>query len=263
MDMVNLESYPLDCPDTDRYRQVVAGSSREMARCGLVNLEGFLSSEGTTRLIGEIDGLMPNAYFSRKHENAYGASVSDDLPDDHPYRIVGKTERHGLAYHQLRDTALEELYRWPPLRQFVADVTGHGMLYVHEDPSNALVVQIYKAGGGLAWHFDRALFSTILNLQKSDGGGVFECVPGLRKPGDPCFDDVRDVLLDKSDRVEQHHPEAGSFSIMLGRYALHRVTTVEGATPRMSVILSYEDRPGVRLDVATRKNFFGPTAPDD
>jgi hypothetical protein len=88
-------------------------------------------------------------------------------------------------------------------------------------------------------------------------------VPGLRKPGDPCFDDVRDVLLDKSDRVEQHHPEAGSFSIMLGRYALHRVTTVEGATPRMSVILSYEDRPGVRLDVATRKNFFGPTAPDD
>ena len=50
---------------------------------------------------------------------------------------------------------------------------------------------------------------------------------------------------------------------MLGRDALHRVTTIEGPTPRMSLILSYEDRPGVRLDMATRRKFFGPTTPDD
>ena len=263
MSMIDLERYPLDRPDADRYRRIVAERSRELAHSGLVNLEDFLTQEGVSRLLGEVETLMPDAYYAEKRENPYGAPISDDLPDNHPFRILAATERYGIAFHQMRGSALEDLYRWPPLRQFVADVTGYAKLYLHDDPSNALVVQIYKTGGGLAWHFDRALFSTILNLQQTEEGGVFECVPGLRKPDDPCFDDVRDVLLENSARVERRHAKPGSFSIMLGRYALHRVTTIEGPTPRMSLILSYEDRPGVRLDVSTRKKFFGHTAPDD
>jgi hypothetical protein len=263
MDMIDLDRYPLDRPDADGYRRIVAERSRDLAQSGLVNLEGFLTQEGISRLVGEIETLMPDAYYAEKRENPYGAPITDDLPDDHPYRILAATERYGIAFHQMRGSALEDLYRWPPLRQFVADVTGHGKLYLHDDPSNALVAQIYKTGGGLAWHFDRALFSTILNLQETEEGGAFECVPSLRKSDDPCFDDVLDVLLEKSDRVERQHAKPGSFSIMLGRYALHRVTTIEGLTPRMSLILSYEDRPGVRLDVSTRKKFFGPTAPND
>ena len=261
--MINLEAYPLDRPETDGYRRVIAEGGRSLAQTGLINLEGFLTPLGTSRLVAEIEALMPEAHYARRRDNPYGAPISDDLADDHPYRILGSTERHGIAYHQMRGTALEDLYCWPPLRQFVADLTGHGKLHLHDDPSNALVAQIYKTGGGLAWHFDRALFSTILNLQETEAGGAFECAPGLRKPDDPCFDDVRDVLLGRSKRVEQYHPEPGSFSIMLGRDALHRVTTIEGPTPRMSLILSYEDRAGVRLDVATRRKFFGPTAPDD
>lgn len=263
MTIVDLATYPLDRPDSDDYRQIVAEQSRNLARTGLVNLEGFLTRDGISRLAGEIDALMPCAHYAEKRENPYGAPITADLPDDHPYRILATTERYGIAFHQMRGSALEDLYRWPPLRQFVADVTGHGKLYLHDDPSNALVVQIYKTGGGLAWHFDRALFSTILNLQESEQGGAFECVPGLRTPDDACFDEVRDVLLENSDRVSRRYAKPGSFSIMLGRYALHRVTTIEGPTPRMSLILSYEDRPGVRLDVATRKMFFGSTAPDD
>ena len=263
MDMINLERYPLDYPHADGYRRMVSDCARELARTGLVNLEGFLTPEGTSRLVREIEALMPEAHYAQRRDNPYGAPISDDLADDHPYRILGQTARHGIALHQMRGTALEGLYRWPPLRQFVADLTGNGKLYLHDDPSNALVAQIYKTGGGLAWHFDRALFSTILNLQETEAGGAFECVPGLRKPDDPRFDAVRDVLLGHSQRVEQHYAKSGSFSIMLGRDALHRVTTIEGPTPRMSLILSYEDRPGVRLDVATRRKFFGPTAPDD
>ena len=263
MSLINLEKYPLDDPEADRYRQIVSECRRELAQIGLVNLEDFLTSENTSRLVGEIEARMPESHFAQRRDNPYGAPITDDLPDDHPYRILGPTERYGIAFHQMRGTALEHLYRWPALRQFVADVTGHTKLYLHDDPSNALVVQIYKTGGGLAWHFDRALFSTILNLQESEAGGEFECVPALRKPADPCFDEVREVLLGRSPRVERHHAKSGSFSIMLGRYALHRVTTIEGLTPRMSLVLSYEDRPGVRLDVPTRRKFFGPTAPGD
>jgi alkylated DNA repair dioxygenase AlkB len=263
MDMIKLERYPLDYPQSEEYRRVVGECGRDLARTGLVNLEGFLTPEGTSRLVGDIEALLPEAHYAERRDNPYGAPISDELADDHPYRILSPTARHGIAMHQMHGTALEDLYRWPPLRQFVADLTGYGKLYLHDDPSNALVAQIYKTGGGLAWHFDRALFSTILNLQETEGGGTFECVPGLRKPDNPCFDEVRDVLLGRSQRVEQHHAKPGSFSIMLGRDALHRVTTIDGPTPRMSLILSYEDRPGVRLDVPTRRKFFGPAAPDD
>lgn len=262
-DMINLERYPLDRPRTEGYRRIVAERGRDLARTGLVNLEGFLTPDGIARLVGEIQALMPEAHYAQRRDNPYGAPISGDLADDHPYRILSPTARHGIAFHQMRGTALEELYRWPPLRQFVADLIGRGELYLHDDPCNALVAQIYKTGEGLAWHFDRALFSTILSLQETEVGGAFECVPGLRGTDNPCFDEVRDVLLGHSQRVEQYHAKAGSFSIMLGRDALHRVTTIEGPTPRMSLILSYEDRPGVRLDVATRRKFFGPTAPDD
>ena len=263
MGIINLEKYTLDYPETDRYRQIVTECSRELSQTGLVNLENFLTREGTSRLVAEIEARMPESHFAQRRDNPYGAPITDDLPDDHPYRILAPTERYGIAFHQMRGTVIEDLYRWPALRKFVADVTDHSKLYLHDDPCNALVVQIYKTGGGLAWHFDRALFSTILNLQESEAGGAFECVPGLRNPADPCFDEVRDVLLGHSRRVEQHYAKPGSFSIMLGRYALHRVTTIEGPTPRMSLILSYEDRPGVRLDVSTRRKFFGPMAPDD
>ena len=157
---------------------------------------------------------------------------------------------------------LDKLYRWPPLRQFVADVTGNKTLYLHADPSNALVLQIYQTRDTLAWHFDQALFSTVLNLSETESGGAFECAPNIRTPDDPCFDAVRGVLLGNSDRVQRHFVKSGSFSIMLGRYTLHRVSEVTGETPRISMILSYEDRPGIKMDVTTRKMLFGPGAPD-
>ncbi len=260
---VDLAAYPLDRPESAAYLAIVERASQGLAETGLLNLEGFLTGEGCARLAGEIETLMPQANRSRREDTAYGIPPGDDMPADHPYRILGKTDRYGIAYHQMRGTALDALYVWPPLRRFVADVTGHAELYLHDDPSNALVVQAYKTGGGLAWHFDQALFSTILNLGETEAGGAFECVPRLRSDDDPAFDAVRDVLLGRSDRVEQRFPKRGSFTIIYGRYTLHRVAPVEGPSPRVSLVLSYEDRPGVRMDPATRRKLFGPTAPPD
>jgi len=115
MDMINLENYPLDCPETTRYRQIVAERSRELAQVGLVNLENFLTREGTLRLVAEIKVRMPESHFAQRRDNPYSASITDDLPDDHPYRILSPTERYGIAFHQMRGTVLEDLYRWPPL----------------------------------------------------------------------------------------------------------------------------------------------------
>ena len=88
-------------------------------------------------------------------------------------------------------------------------------------------------------------------------------MPGLRTAGDECFDDVRAVLTGQRSRVVQSRAKPGAFTMIEGNFALHRVTPIEGARPRMSLVLSYEEEPGVKLDVATRKFFFGQDAPDD
>jgi hypothetical protein len=259
--LIDLKKYPIDRPESAEYLQLVKELREQLSSGDMLNMEGFLTIDGTEAIAQEIDSLVPVAYHSARRAGAYGIVDSDGLPDDHPYNIKSATDRYGLGRHQLKHTLLDSIYMWEPLRHFVRDLLKLNAIYLHEDPSNALVVQIYKNKGGLAWHFDRALFSTILNIKESADGGVFECVPNLRTDSAPCFDDVRDVLLDRSERVERYSVKPGSFTIMLGRYTLHRVTENLGDTPRYSAVLSYEDVPGVKLDAPTRKTFFGPSAP--
>ena len=234
-------------------------------------MEDFLNEHGTAEIAREIDARAAQAFHSERLANPYGKSAGDREHDtqadnaeaEHPSNLYAKTDRYGLARHQLKDTLLDSIYNWAPMKRFVGDILGLKHIYLHEDPSNALVVQIYKPGGGLAWHFDRALFSTILNIRETDKGGVFECAPNLRSDTDPCFDEVRKVALGQSARVQRHHVKSGSFTVMLGRYTMHRVTENLGSAARYSAVLSYEDKPGIKLDSHTRQIYFGPTAPAD
>lgn len=261
--LIDTVRYPIENPKSRAYKDIVDTAHQSFTQSGSISLPGFLSTEGIDRLQEEARARIPDAAHSTKMENAYGVPADEAMPADHPYRILGQTDRHGVAYHQMQDSSLADLYRWPPIRQLVADVTGHRRLYLHEDPSNALVLQIFPEGGRLAWHFDRAGFSCIIQLQAAEEGGEFEYVRALRSPEDECFDEVKAILLGDSTRVERRSAEPGTFSIFNGTRTLHRVTPVRGSRARMSLVLSYEDRPGVKLDVATRKRFFGPDAPDD
>ena len=261
--LVDLERYPIDDPDSARYRAVVARGRRELAANGALALEGFITAAGLERLQAEAAGLVARSQFSAKQESPYGLTAAADVPRDHPYRIKGTSRRHCAAHHKMPGTALDALYRWPPVRRLVADLVAKPELFLHEDPSNALVLMIYKTGDRLAWHFDRAQYSTIIELQASEAGGVFEYVPDLRSADDECFDDVRAVLTGERSRVVAPRTKPGAFTMIEGNFAMHRVTPIEGATPRISLVLSYEEEPGVRLDVATRKFFFGDDAPDD
>ena len=256
-DLLNLAEYPIDKPESARYRALVSDCREQLASGYLINIKDFLTPSGTEYLVQEIESRLPQAFHSVSRSNPHPASEADTIPPDQRY--TGYTDRYSLARHQLTGSALDSLYQYPPLRRFIRDILALESIYLHEDPSNALVVQMYKPGGGIAWHFDQALFSTILNLRETEQGGVFECVPNLRTANDPCTEAIQQVLLKQSDRVEKHQVSAGSFTIMSGRYTMHRVTEVSGTTPRLSAVLSYEDRPGVKMDLATRKRLFGPT----
>jgi len=260
---INLLDYPIDQPDSSEYRALITKLKNRLAAEGMINLTGFLTAEGIVKYQEEIESRQNIAFHAKSERQPYGYNRSDQFPADHPRNTFGATESFRLARHHLADTAIDELYCWPPMRQFIANITGNAETFLSGDPSNGLVAQFYKEGCGQAWHFDQALFSTILNLSESSAGGYFECVPNIRTETEPHYDEVKQALAGTSPRIQKHKIKAGSFTIILGRYTLHRVTPVGQNTPRISVILSYELQPGVCMDLETRKISFGPTAPDE
>ncbi len=259
---INLTAYPIHQPETAIYRSFVLEQRKRLETNGMINLVDFLTPLGVNKYKSEIEDRKNIAFHAVSERHPYGYQRSDHLPSDHPRNSFGPTESHRLARHHLPDTAIDALYTWPPMRRFMADVTGNKVTYLSADPSNGLVVQVYSAGHGQAWHFDQALFSTIVNLSESEAGGVFECVPNLRTEDEQNYTDVKSALSGESDRIQRHKVKAGSFTIMLGRYTLHRVTPIKGKKPRISAILSYELDPDTCMDLDTRKKSFGPTAPE-
>jgi len=259
---VNLSVYPIDNPDTALYRRLIEEQRAHLTRHGMINLQNFLTPEGIQCYRREIDERMDIAFHASSTRQPYGYYPSADHPQDHPLNTFAATESFRLARHHVPDTQLDELYCWEPLRRFIADITGNNTIFLSADPSNGLVIQVYREGCGQAWHFDQALFSTIINLGESENGGIFECTPGIRTEEDPNYDEVKKVLSGESEHIQKHKVKAGSFTIMLGRYTMHRVTPVEQETPRVSVVLSYELQPNIFMDLDTRKKSFGPSAPE-
>ena len=76
---------------------------------------------------------------------------------------------------------------------------------------------------------------------------------------DERYDDVRDVLLGRSDRVRQLLSEPGTLAFFRGRYSLHRVPPVEGGTPRMNSVLTYSVEPGHKLSAMAQQLYYGRT----
>lgn len=261
--LVDLARYPIDEPRCAGYLDLIFQGRRSLDEKGVLALNEFLSPTGIALLQAEASALVPLSQRSAKLETPYGTEADRDTPQDHPLNIQNSSQRHCVAHHKMPGTALDTLYRWPPMRQLLADLMGKPRLYLHEDPSNAMVLMVYKTGDHLAWHFDRAHYSTIISLQAVDAGGIFEYVPRLRSADDEHFGDVKAVLQGERSRVLQSRDKPGVFTIMEGDFSIHRVTPVEGATPRISMVLSYEDEPGMPLDEKTREFFFGDDAPDD
>ena len=256
LDHVNLMEYPIDQPTSTQYQSLVAEMKSQLSSTGLINLENFLTDEGVKTFRKEVYERAPNAYHSVHGAQGYFDKFPGVIPDN----TVG-SDTYCMGRHLLQDSAMDALYRWQPVRQFVAALTGNTEVFLHEDPTNALVVQMYQPGNWTGWHFDRAIFTTIINLGEPTSGGVFECVADVRTEDDPGYDEVNKALTNQSDRVQRYHVKAGSLTLMLGRYSLHRVTEIAPGTDRISLVLKYETQPGVHISAADRQWIYGPSAP--
>ncbi len=95
-------------------------------------------------------------------------------------------------------------------------------------------------------------------IQPPDSGGSFEYHRNLRAPGDENLDGLGAVLAgDPDDSPRFVSAKAGDLQLFLGRYSLHRVAEVAGATDRHVLVLSYADRPGVIGPVDRTRSVYG------
>ena len=72
---------------------------------------------------------------------------------------------------------------------------------------------------------------------------------------------MRAVLDGDRGPVRSLELRPGDLQLFRGRFALHRVTTVRGTTPRHTAILAYSDRPGVVGSETRTRQLFGRVAP--
>ena len=75
---------------------------------------------------------------------------------------------------------------------------------------------------------------------------------------DENFAAVERLFADQHEDVRTLPRQSGTLTIFKGRYAMHRVTKVQGARPRISAILSYDSLPNQFAEDETNAFIYGP-----
>ena len=189
--------------------------------------------------------------------------MKDDpaLPTAHPRNRKEETTSATLGYDGIPTGGLlDRIYRWPAVRQFVADVLGYAQLFPNCDPLSPLNVLVYEPGKMTGWHFDNAKFVVTLMLRPAEAGGDYEYLPFIRGDEGEGYEAVGRALDGARDGVKILRQDAGALVIFAGYRTLHRVTPVDGGTSRLVGVFTYSPEDGFELDPHTRQTFYGKVA---
>jgi hypothetical protein len=257
-DMLDLERYPLDRPDSAAYEALVASCRRDMAAKGMFNLDGLVRPAGVERAVREIQPRSDRmAYTHQRQHNVYFDDAIAGLRPEHGALKRFDTIHRTLCDDQLAGTLIHEIYEWAPLPAFLARVLDKPRLFLMSDPLARVNVMKYKPGETLNWHFDRSLFTTTLLIQAADEGGEFEYRSNLRSDTDPNYDGVASLLHSSNPEVHVNPLAAGTLNVFAGKNTLHRVSPVRGARDRLVAVYSYYERPDVMFSDKERIGFYG------
>jgi len=243
LDCVDLDRWPIHRPDSAAYSDRLRVVRNELEDVGCARIDGFIRASFRDKFDDEVDTIAPLAHFSSASINPYFTPDDPGLPEMHPRRRFSENTNGFVAMDCFPEDGLAlSLYRNPYFRRFIADSLGIETLFTFDDPLAGVVVNVMKEGQQLAWHYDTNEFIVSLLTRKPAAGGAFEYVPGLRRPGDECYDAVERVLDGKSDRVRRLSLNLGDLQIFKGRFSMHRV--VKGRGERHTVIFGYAKEPG-------------------
>ena len=263
LDLVDTGRYPLTDPGGTAWREIVGRTRDELRDVGCSVLKDFIRPAAQDLLRTECAAAAPHAYAKVERVNAYNIALDTPLPADHPGRTVMERGNAFVARDQFPATAaIQQLYTSPEFQRFVADCFGRSELYELADPLAGLTVNVIAPGRAHPWHFDTNEFTVSLLVQEADGGGSFEYCPNIRSATSENLDDVRAVLAGDSDLVRRLDLRPGDLQLFLGRYSLHRVSTVTGDVARHSAIFAYSERAGVIGSPERTRQLFGRVLPE-
>ena len=254
-DVVNLETYPIQDIESPVAQALVAKCRQDLDKSALCRLEDFVLPEALTAMKSEIDGMLNTAYRAEHERTPYSWRYNLDFPDGHPRRALHLNRYGYLLSHQFKKTTLiSQLYEWAPLTEFVRQALGLETLFRTADPYLSIVINIMQTGDELAWHFDTNDGVVSLMLQAADEGGQFDYAPYIRDEVDENYAGIQKLFEGSSSFADQPAMEAGTFVLFRGRRSCHRVTPISQTTqPRLNILYSYDERPGMVFSEASQK----------
>ncbi|MGH3938056.1 MAG: HalD/BesD family halogenase [Pseudonocardiaceae bacterium] len=261
--VVNTARYPLLEPMSADWKYIVSRTQHELQSVGCSVLPNFIRSSLCDTLRLECAEVAPLAYYDVETVNAYNIATDSSLPRDHPGCIVMQRGNAFVARDRIHeDFIIHQLYSSELFQSFIASCFELPRLYELADPLAGLCLNILTTGMEHPWHFDTNEFTVSMLTQESQAGGVFEYCPNIRSTQAENFDDVRAVLVGCGEHLIRRlslHP--GDLQLFKGRYSMHRVSAVQGATARHSAIFAYSERPGVIGSIARTRQLFGRVLP--
>ncbi len=255
---MNLDRYPIDRLDSLEGANFLSTSRATFATEGVLMLGEFMRVDALVKIVEEVRPLRSMSYCRPHQANAYLSPNNVDLPSDHGRNLATPTNLSVIADDQIPSASgIRSLYVSTVLREFLAKVLGYPALFPYADRLGSLNINFAGSGQQLGWHFDNSDFAATLLLQVPERGGKFEYVPHARTASDPGFSKVARAIKGDRSVVRVLNQGPGSLVLFRGRYALHRVTVVEGEMPRIIAVLAYDTEPGVLLTEFNRKLLYG------
>ena len=262
--LVDMGRYPLDCPGSVSYKQMLDDIQVQLEKDGCAVLKGFVHEEGVKILSDEGDRVSDKAHRSFSRTNPYFTQDDPSLPSSHPIRqFYDRSNGFIPADNFGKKSPLRSVYEWEHFMPFIRDALGEpeDRFFRYDDPLADVIINMVEEGQGFPWHYDTNNFTVTLAIQNAEQGGEFEYVPGLRTQTDECFEQVEKVLSGDRDRVVQLVLEPGDLQIFKGRYSLHKVNPVQGDKRRYVGIFSFVEREGMCGGVERTKQLYGRVLP--
>lgn len=260
--LIDLDRFPLHDPTSAAYRTALAAVQADLDAYGCAVLERFVRTEALPGLVAEADRLTPMAHRSFGRTNAYFTQDREDLPHSHPLRrFYDRSNAFVPADNFDASSDLRALYHWAPFAQFIQTALRETAFFPYADPLADVIVNVTEEGNGFPWHFDTNNYTVTLALQNAEHGGEFEYVPWLRTATDENYTGVQDVLDEVSEGVRTLVLRPGDLQLFKGRYALHRVKPVSGATRRFVAIFSFVEKEGMVGSPERTRQLYGRVLP--
>jgi hypothetical protein len=243
--IVDLDRYPLE--DDAGMAAVVASCRTQLRESSFASLPGFLKTGVAEAMTQEVLGAIDRAYRREHAFSAYHNSDLESYPADHVRNRKHVSSQFVVAMDVLGRTGLlRTLYRSDLLKDRIAQMLAEPELHQLADPVVGCTSTVLFENDTHGWHFDLNDFVVSILLQAPEAGGTFDFAPNIREDGNENYSAVAAVLDDRSPATRSIKVAAGTLLLFCGRRALHRVPPVQGKTPRVIALFSYDRKPGVR-----------------